>query len=306
MVLNVSGTTQNYLNSLDYIQRQMSQAQTEVSSGFRVQQASDDPAAIATIFSTQNQIALNQQAQSNLNGAQSELSAADTALQTAITTIQSAMTIAAQAATFTTNAPDLSTIAQGVAGLQQQLLSLSQTQANGKYIFSGDQDTQAQYQLSAGAPEGVLQNFTTTATRTIADANGAPIAIAQTAQQIFDPQSGGAPAQGNAFAAINSLLVALQTGNTAGISAAATALSNASDFLNGQLAFYGQAQNQVTSALTLSQKFQIQEKSDLGNVQNVDLAAAALQLSQTSTEQQASLSVAAKIEQMQTVFSYLG
>jgi len=306
MVLNVNGTTQQYLNSLDYIQRQMSQAQTEVSSGLRVQQASDDPAAISTIFSTQTEIALNQQTQTNLSGAQSELTAADTAIQTAITTIQSAMSIAAQAATFTTNAPDLSTIAQGVAGLQQQLLSLSQTQVNGKYIFSGDQDTQPQYQLSSAAPEGVQQLLTTTATRTISDANGAPIAIAKTAQQIFDPQSGGVPAQGNAFAAINSLLTALQSGNTAGIAQAATSLSQASDYLNGQVAFYGQAQNQVSAALTLSQKFQVQEQSDLGNVQNVDLPAAALKLSQTQTEQQASLSVAAKIEQMQTVFSYLG
>ena len=306
MVLNVSGTTQQYLNSLDYIQRQMSQAQTEVSSGLRVQQASDDPAAIAAIFSDKTAIAMNQQTQSNLSGAQSELNAADSALQTAISTIQSAMSIAAQAATFTTNAPDLSTIAQGVAGLQQQLVGLSQTQVNGKYIFSGDQDTQPQYQLSPGAPEGVLQLLTTTATRTISDTNGAPIAIAQTAQQIFDPQAGGAPAQGNAFAAINSLLVALQTGNTAGIAQAATDLSHASDYLNGQLAFYGQAQNQVSSALTLAQKFQVQNQSDLGDAQNVDLAAAALKLSQTQTEQQASLSVAAKIEQMQTVFSYLG
>jgi flagellar hook-associated protein 3 FlgL len=306
MVLNVSSTTQQYLNSLDYIQQQMTQAQTEASSGLKVQQASDDPAAIQQIFTDQTAIAMNTQDQTNLTSAQTFLNESDTAIQSAITAVQSAMSIAAQGASSTTTAQNRTNLALEVAGLQQQLVSISQTQINGRYIFSGDLDTQPQYTLNAAQPEGVQQMFAATATRTIADANGNPIPIAQTAAQIFDPQAGGAPAQGNTFAAINDLLSALQTNNQAGIQTAATELSNASDYLAQQDEFYGDAQNQVSASLTMAQKFQVQEQSDLGDVQNANLPTVALQLSQTQTEEQASLSVAAKIEQMQTVFSYLG
>jgi flagellar hook-associated protein 3 FlgL len=306
MVLNVSSSTQQYLNSIDYVQRQMTEAQTETSTGLRVQQASDAPASIQQIFTDQSAISMNTQDQTNLTGAQTFLSESDTALQTAISAVQSAMSIAAQGASSTTTAQNRSNLAIEVAGLQQQLVSISQTQINGRYIFSGDLDTQPQYTLNAAQPEGVQQMFTATATRTIADANGAPIPIAQTAAQIFDPQAGGAPAQGNTFAAINDLLTALQTNNQPGIQQAATELSNASDYLSQQDEFYGDAQTQVSAALALAQKFQVQDKTDLGNVQNADLPTVALQLTQTQTEEQASLSVAAKIEQMQTVFSYLG
>jgi flagellar hook-associated protein 3 FlgL len=306
MVLNVNGATQQYLNSLDYIQRQMTQAQTEASSGLRVQQASDDPSAIATILDTQTTIAMNQQAQTNLTSAQSELSTADTALQGAVTAVQTALSLAFSGATATSTAQDRQFMAQQVAGLQQQLISVSQTQINGRYIFSGDLDTQPQYQLNAAQPEGVQQMFTATSTRTIADANGAPIAVAQTAAQIFDPQAGGAPAPGNTFNAINELLTGLQTNNVPLIQQAASDLATANTYLSNQQAFYGNAGNQVSAALALAQKFQVQEKADLGNAQDANLPAVALQLTQTQTQQQASLSVAAKIEQMQTVFSYLG
>ena len=307
MDLNVSSTTQQYLNSLDYIQSQMNKAQTEVSSGLQVQQASDDPGAIGTIFEDQTEIAINQQVQTNLGSAQTELSAADTALQSSITAVQSALSLAAEGASTTSTAQDRTNIAQQVAALQQTIVNLSQTTVNGLYIFSGDQDTQPSYQLDPTQPEGVQQLLTTTATRTIADANGAPITIARTAQEIFDAQNpGGGPAAGNVFNAINSLLTSLQNNDTAGITQASASLQSASDYLNGQLAFYGAAEDQVSSAQDVAQKFQVQNQSALGSVQDANVASAALQLTQTQTQQEAALSVAAKIEQQPNLFSYLG
>jgi len=57
MELNVSSTTRQYLDNLGNIQTQLNKAQTEVSSGLAVQQASDDPGAIGTIFEDQAEIA---------------------------------------------------------------------------------------------------------------------------------------------------------------------------------------------------------------------------------------------------------
>jgi flagellar hook-associated protein 3 FlgL len=306
MDLNIKSSTNQYLNDLSNIQRQMAKAQTEVSSGLRVQQASDDPAAIETIFQTQTAVAMNQQTQSNLGSAQTEISAADTALQSSISVVQTVLTVAAQAASSNMSAQDRLNLVDQVSALQQTLVSLSQTMVNGRYIFSGDQNTLPSYQVDPTQPEGVQQLLVTSATRTIADANGAPIAIARTAQQIFDPQAGGAPAQGNTFAAVNLLLTALQSNTPAGITQATDDLKAAGDYLNNQLSFYGAAESRVSDALSLSQKFQIQEKTNLGQVQNADLASVALQLTQTATEQQAALAVAAKLQQMPTLLSLLG
>lgn len=306
MDFTISAASQQYLANLNQTQAQITQAQSQVTSGLKVQRPSDAPAAVSEILQLQTTIAQNQQIQSNLGSVTSELNMADSSLQTAVQTVQSAITIAAQGASMTSAGTQVN-LAQEVSALQQTLVGITQTTVNGRYIFSGDDDSQPPYQLDSTQPEGVKQLVTAGATRMIQDASGTSIAVAKTAQEIFDPQNpDGTPAAGNTFAAINSLLTALQNGDTAGVSAAAASLQSAGTYLNNQLAFYGEAQNQISTANTLAQQFQLQEKSSLSNLQDADVPSAALELTQAQTQQQAELSVAAKIEQAPNLFSLLG
>jgi len=306
MDLTINGANQQYLSNLQTVQSQINLAQAQLSSGYRLQQASDDPTAIGQIYELQTQIAFNQQTQTNLTGAQSELSAADTALQSAIQAVQSAVSIASQGATSTSTAQEQANLAIEAQGIQQTLVSLSQTQVNGHYIFSGDDDTQPSYQLDPTQPNGVLQLIAPTNTRVIQDVNGASIATARTAEQIFDAQdASGNPVSGNVFAAINSLVTALQSNDQTAIAAASDALNAAGTYLNGQLAFYGEAEDRVSGAAQLAQMFLVQEQSNLGQVQDTNVPSAALALTQAQTQQQAALSVEAKIQQEPNLFSLL-
>jgi flagellar hook-associated protein 3 FlgL len=307
MDLTINGANQQYLADLQLTQSQIQQAQAQLSSGYRLQRASDDPGALSQIYELQTKISFNQQTQKNLNGAQTELSAADSALQSSITALTSAVTLAAQGASSSYTADQRANLAIQAQGIQQSLVSLSQTQVNGKYIFSGDQDGQALYQLDSTQPNGVQQLATPTNTRTIQDVNGTAIATARTATTIFDAQdSTGAPVAGNVFAAVQSLITALQNNDTAGIQTASDALKSANQYVNGQLAFYGTAENRVADATQLAQKFMVQDQSDLGDVQNTDVPTAALEVTRAQTQQQAALAVEAKIQQQPNLFSLLG
>lgn len=306
MDLTISASNQQFLASLQATQLQMQQAQAQLSSGYSMQQVSDDPSAVGQLYELETQIAFNQQTQTNLNGAQSELSSADSALQTAVQVMQSAISLAAQGATSTSAAQDRANLAVEAQGLQQTLVSLSQTQVNGNYIFSGDQSTQPSYQLDSTQPNGVKQLLSTTNTRVIQDVNGTSIATARTATQIFDAQdASGNPISGNVFAAINSLVTALQKNDQAGISAASSSLTAASQYVSGQLAFYGEAENRVTTATQLAQQFLVQDQSSLGQVQDANVPQASLELTQSQTQEQAALSVEAKIQQQPNLFSLL-
>src|SRR5271157_1047502 len=221
MFPNISGTNQAYLASLARTQAQMDQAQSEVSSGLKIQKPSDDPAAVAAILQVQADIGLNQQVQSNLGSATTELSSADSALQSAVSAVENAVSLAAQGATSTATADQRANIAQQVAGLQQTLVGISQTVVNGRYIFSGDQDTGPAYQLDPTQPNGVKQLITAPATRVILDSTGTAISVAKTAQQIFD---NGTAAGGNVFAAVNELLTALNNNDATGIAQASSDL----------------------------------------------------------------------------------
>ena len=304
MDMTISGSSQ-YLADLDRTQAQMQKAQAQASSGLLLQQVSDDPSAIGAIYQLESRISLNHQTQANLAGSQTELTAADTALQSSVTVIENAISLAAQGANSTATAQDRIDIAQQVAALQQSLVSLSQTSVNGRYIFSGDQDSKPAYQLDPSQPSGVSQLVNSPATRTLADINGAPIAVAKTAQEIFDARDAGGGTAGNVFVAINSLLTALQNNDQAGIAAATDLLKSADQHVNSQLAFYGAAENRVSDSITIAQKFLLQDQSDLSRKQDADLPAAALALTKAETQQQASLSVEAKIQQTPNLFNYL-
>jgi len=307
MILNINGAAQSYLADLDRTQQQINQAQAQVSSGYRIASPSDDPAAVPSIIELQSEIAMNQQVQSNLSGVSSELGSADSALQSAVQAVNQALTLATEGANSTSTANDRATLAEQVSGLQQTLVGISQTQVNGRYIFSGDQDTSPEYQLDSAQPNGVQQLISPSSTRMIVDATGTAISVAQTAQEIFDARnSDGTDATGNVFAAVNSLLTALNNNDQAGISQSVTALQSAGTYLNQQLEFYGEAQDRVSAASDLAQKFQTQQTSQLSNLRDADIPTVAVQLTQEQTDQQAALSAEANIAQQKNLFSYLG
>lgn len=301
-----SGANLAYLANLERNQQQINQAQSEVSSGLRVQQPADDPAAVSEIMQEETALAQNQQIQTNLNSVQSELGAADSTLQSAVQAVESAVSLATQGATSTATADQRSALAQQVAGLQQTLVHLSQTTVNGRYIFSGDQDTQPAYQLDPSQPDGVKQLLTAPATRQIVDASGTSISVAKTAQEIFDARDPtGTPTAGNVFVAINSLLTALRNNDQAGITQSVGQLQSADQYLNNQLAFYGVAETQVSNSLDLAQKFQTQQQTDLSSLRDADIPTVAVQLNQEQVQQQAALSVESSLLQNKNLFNYV-
>ena len=299
MFPNINGTTQTYLANLEKDQKQLQQAQAQISSGMRLQQPSDDPAAVAEILQTQAALARNKQIQNNLGGVKTEVDTADSVLQTAVQSVENAISLAAQGATSTASAETRTNLAQQVAGLQQTLVGISQTNVNGHYIFSGDQDNQPPYQLDPNQPNGVTQLVTGSATRVIQSVDGTSFAVAKTAQEIFDSPAG------SVFAAIQALQTALVNNDTAGITAASDSLKAADTHLNGQLAFYGTVENRVQDATTLAQKFQTQQETELNQVRDADIPTLAIEISQLQIQQQASMSVEANLAQQKNLFSFL-
>jgi flagellar hook-associated protein 3 FlgL len=306
MFPNISGTTQQYLADLEKNQTQLQQLQAQISSGIAVQQPSDNPTAISAILQTQTAISNNQQIQTNLGSVTAEANTADSALQTAVQALESAISVAAQGAGSTVSAETRTTLAQQIAGIQQTLVGIAQTTVNGRYIFSGDQDNQAPYELDSTQSEGVQQLVTSSATRVIQSVDGTSFAVAKTAQQIFDARNpDSTPAAGNVFAAVQSLLTALTNNDTAGIAAASDSLKSADTYLNDQLAFYGEVENRVQAATSLAQKFQTQQQTELSQLQDTDIPTAATQLTELQNQQQAALEVEANVAQMKNLFSFL-
>jgi flagellar hook-associated protein 3 FlgL len=307
MITNVSPQNAAFLQGIDRIQQTISVASNQVTSGLRITQASDAPDQIGNLLQLRANQVHNTQVQSNLTLAQTDAQAADDALTSSIQIMDTATALASQGATATATATGRASIAQQVQSILQQMVSNSQTNVQGSFIFSGDRDTSPQYTWDATQANPVVTQQTTASTRQIENPAGGTFQASLTAQQIFDdrdPVSGG-PATDNVFNALNTLVTTLNNNDTAGITNSITLLQAASVHLNTSQSFYGNLENQIQNANTYASNYDVQLKTDISNIQDADIPSAASELTLANTQLQAAMQMQGQ-KPHSSLFSYLG
>lgn len=306
MISSISPASQIFLAGVDQIQQRISQANQQITSGLKISVASDAPDQIGDLLQLRANEAQDTQIQSNLGLEQTNAQSADNALGSAIQLMDSVTQIAAQGASSLQSADTRTTLGQQVQSLLSQMVNISQTQVQGRFIFSGDDDQNASYQLDLSAPNGVDQLSTAASTRQIQNPQGGTFQASLTAQQIFDDQNpDGSSAPDNVFAALNSLRTALLNNDTAGITAAQSMVQQASTHLNDSQSFYGNVENQIQSATAYTTTYSTQLQTQIGGIEDADVASEATELTEANTQLQAAFEAQAKIPTT-TLFSYMG
>ena len=307
MITNVTPQSALFLANLDRVQESIATANNQVSSGLKITQASDAPDQISTLLQLRANLQRNTQIQSNLNMAQTDANSADNAISASIQLMDTAVSLATQAATATTDAAGRADIAQQIQSIQQQMVSNSQTNVQGRYIFSGDQDGSPQYTWDPTAANPVVAGTQSASTRLIEDPAGGSFPASLTAQQIFDDQdpTTGAPATDNVFNALNTLQQALTSNNTAGITNSVTLLQAASTHLNASESFYGNLQDTIQNANTYASQYNVQLQTQISDIQDADITSAALELTQGNTQLQAAMQMQGQMPHS-SLFNYLG
>lgn len=308
MISSIDPSAEQFLTDLARTQAKGESAQRQLSSGLKFNDASDAPDQVSDILKLRADIQRNKQIGSNLQNVKTDVDAAEQAVQTAEQLVERARVLAAQGVTGTQTADSRLATAQEVRSLHQQLVSLSATQVGTSYVFGGDNNQTAPYALDTVNPDvggGVVQVSTAQATRQIQDPLGSSFVVDRTAQQIFDDQNPpGTPAADNVFVAVNQLRVALEANDTTGLQNAEAALTQAGDYLNQQLGFYGAAQNRVAAATDLSQQLDVNLQSTLSSKQDADMTQAILDLNQAQLQEKASLTARAQVRKT-SLFDYL-
>jgi flagellar hook-associated protein 3 FlgL len=305
MFPNINPSSSLFLANLQIIQNRMSTDEQQLTSGLRVNVASDAPDQISEILQTRAQISGVQQTQQNLSAVSPIVDSGESAIQQAIQLLDTATTLATGAAGTTTTAAQRLDSAPQVQGILEQLVSLSQTAVAGNYVFSGDQSTQPTYSVNLANGNGVNQLSQPGPPGQIDDANGIAFSTGLTAQQIFDDRNAnGSYAPDNVFAAVNGLLTALQTNNVTSVQQAITNIQSASAYLNNESSFYGGVQNTITAANTSASSTLVTLQQQLSNLQDADATSDALDLTSVQTNEQAAMSAEAELKP-QSLFTYL-
>lgn len=307
MVTNIDPRNAVFLNGIDRIQNEISQAGNQVSSGLQITVASDSPDQIGTLLQLRANQSHNSQVQANLTLAQTDAQAADNALSSSIQLMDTATSLATQGATATADATTRASLAQQVQTLLQQMVANSQSNVEGVYIFSGDQGDAQQYAYDPTQANPVVTQQTSASTRQIENPAGGTFQASLTAQQIFDNQDPvtGGPATDNVFNALNTLVTALNTNNTAGIGNSISLLQAASVHLNTAQAFYGNLEDQIQGATAYASNYAVQLQTEISNIQDADIPSAATKLTEANTQLQAAMQMQGQMPHT-SLFNYLG
>lgn len=290
MIQGIGSISQEFLANLQNLNQEMQATQEQLTTGRSINQPSDNPGELGDVLQLESDLGNINQVSQNLSQVTGQVNTAESALESATTLLEQVSTLGEQGAESTMTASQRSALSQQVEQSLQQVVSLSQTQYDGEYVFSGDDATQPSYQLDLSSPTGVDQLITAPSTGLIQDATGTTFAVSQTAQQIFDDQNpDGTPAADNIFAAVNNLRVALANNDQTGINNALSSLQLAQNHLSESLQFYGGVQDQLSNASSVAQKFQLQYQTALSQDTSTNEATEAVDLTQEQTSIQAAL-----------------
>ena len=299
MISNLNPSAEAFLANMERVQRSIEQASRQVSSGLRVNSAPDAPDQVSSILQLRTDEGRNTQLQANLSLAKSDADAADNALNSATQLLDRARALGVQGVNFTQDADGRKSIAGEVESILEQMVSISRTAVQGRYIFSGDDENTPAYQLDLTAANGVTQLTTASATRRLEDPAGGTFPVGKTAAEIFDSSAR------SVFDALNSLRVGLLNNDTNAIDAAAAKIQTASDQLNLSQGFYGGVLNRIQDATNFGQSYDVQLKTELSQKVDADITAAAMTLTQGNTQLQAAFQMQAKMPRT-TLFDFLG
>lgn len=300
MISSLNPNTQQFLNDLNQISDSMQQAQSQVTTGLKVNQVSDQPDIISTLLATRASLSTSQQISSNLGRVKTETDSGEQALESAVTLFDQVQTLGASGVTSTATADTNATLAQQAGSVLQEMVGLADTNVEGRYIFAGDSDQQSPYTVDLTQTPPVSAYQGSAATRVAQHPDGSTFAISETAQTIFDSSD---PTT-NVFSAITNLQTALANNDTAAIQTANAGLSKIGDYLNQQLAFYGNVQDKVAQATDYASTQQTQLQTQISNLQDADLTSSILTLNQDQTQEQAALQSEARIPRT-TLFDFL-
>jgi flagellar hook-associated protein 3 FlgL len=282
------------LSAIWQTQQQEQTALEQLSTGKRVNRPSDDAAAAAAEVKNQAVEARIDQYLQSVGSLTAMFQSADSALNSVVTSLNQAISLGTEAANGTSSPANQQQIAQQVQGILDQVVQLANTSFQGTFIFGGTATTQPPFNQTAG---GVTYNGNA-GTNSVLIADGRSMQSNLPGNQIF--QQAGADVMGS----LQQLLTGLQSGNSAAIGTATSAIGDALSHISAQRVFYGNALNQLDADQTVLNQETVNLKAQDNTLVGADTAQAATNLSRAETANQAALAAAAKILPM-TLLDFL-
>lgn len=265
--------------------------QSQLSSGRQITKPSDNPSGTVTAMQLRSQLRRLDQYSANASDAIGWLTQVDTTLSSTVSQLQQVRTFVLQAAnTGASNATTGATLANQVRAARDSIVSLANSQYLGRPVFGGTTTATNAFTVTGSGAAAVVTytGDAGTVTRTIDDST--TVQINQSGTSVFG-------ANGNNLFDLMNTISTDMTSNPAALSSDLDKLDAAMNTISNQQALAGSTYARIQSLQASSGTVSTQLKSQLSDLQDIDVADLAIQVSTANVAYEAALQTTAKIRQ---------
>ena len=258
--------------------------QQELSSGSRLNNLSDDPAAVQRSLALRSELRNIEQYQKNIDDGSGWLELSEASLNELEAIFVEARGLAVQGASDTFNAQQRSVIGDQVDQFVEHALSLSESRFRGRYIFGGTETSQPPYladrstgKISSLTPEGDTSG---SIEREVSD--GLTVQVNVSGRDVFEGSL-------NAFDVLINLRDALQGNDVDGVRNSLTELGDMREKISTVRGGVGARVNRMELTRNVLDRVSVEMMDVLAKDEDVDLTATIVNLQQEQDVFQAAL-----------------
>jgi flagellar hook-associated protein 3 FlgL len=268
-------TINNDLNQLD-------QTQETLSTGFQINEASDNPTGAALTLSLQGQVSAYTAYQQNITQGVATVETESTSLQQIQQVVQSAQSLTVEAANGTMSSSDLNDAAAEIEQYISQIKQTADTQYDGSYVFSGSAVNTAPWQEDASQSDTFAGN-TNSVNYSIGPSTQLPVSAnlysvlgdgVGTGGAFTPSATPGATGTGGLLSTLRTIYTDMTTGNQTDLGTQLTNLSTNLSALESVQADVGATQDRLQMASSRISTLSSSDTIELGDVYDTDMAAA--------------------------------
>jgi flagellar hook-associated protein 3 FlgL len=304
------------IQSIETDMNQLSQTQEQLSTGYQINQPSDNPYGAALAISLNGQVTAYSAYQSNVTQGTAWIETASSSLQSIQQSVQTVRSLVVEGANGTMSPTDLKDAAQEVLQYISQIKQSADAQYNGSYVFSGDAVTTQPWSTTATAADPPSEDLYAGNTNAISYAIG-PSTQIQVNANLYGvlgngnmggtagaSSNGGGAVQPDGSGGLLATLRKVYDDLTATGGGSQTDLGNQLKNLDTNIsslesiqATVGATQDSLQMASTRLTALTTSAQTDLSNVEDTDMAVATVTFSTEQAGYQAALQSSADIIQ---------
>ncbi len=274
------------------------EAQRQVSSGKRVDRASDDPTAAAGGLASRAELATVKRYEKAADSVYSRLTVVDTVLSDVITQLTRAQTAVTSAQGSVQTPAQREAAAQELEGVRSALADDFNTSFNGTFLFAGAKSTTLPYSVAA---DGTVSPYAGSTTELEVDINRrSAVTVVLNGSAIAQGSTGG-----DVFTVLTDAIAAARAGDSTALGTAMNDLKDAFDRATAAQSRVGGDLRSIDGEKVRLEQMRIAAMSRVNSLENVDLAEAVSNMNRADTAYKAALGAVSTASRV-SLLDYLG